>query len=77
MVRKLLIEVTIDWKDYDDVSDELIFGDVFEFLIMKDGVYMEIVASTKTKMICPHCGGDKPYPTAAMHCNRCAMTTEI
>lgn len=26
---------------------------------------------------CPCCGSDKTYKTEAIHCNRCAVTTEI
>lgn len=26
---------------------------------------------------CPCCGSDKTYKTDAIHCNRCAVTTEI
>jgi hypothetical protein len=27
--------------------------------------------------ICPCCGSNKTYKTDAIHCNRCAVTTEI
>lgn len=80
MIRKILIAVTIDWEDYDDVSDELIIEDAFESLILKDGVQIEIV-KTETKQAaippCPCCGSKKVYLTEAMHCTRCAVTTEI
>lgn len=29
------------------------------------------------QLICPCCGSDKTYKTDAIHCNRCAVTTEI
>ena len=28
-------------------------------------------------LVCPCCGSDKTYLTNAIHCNRCAVTTEI
>lgn len=80
MIRKILIAVTIDWEDYDDVSDELIIEDAFESLILKDGVQIEIV-KTETKQAaippCPYCGSNKTYLTEAIHCPMCATTTEI
>ena len=30
-----------------------------------------------TIMVCPCCGSDKVYLTEAIHCSRCAVTTEI
>jgi len=50
MKRRIIISVTIDWEDYDDVSDELILEDVFESLVLKDGVKIEqlkIIKETK------------------------------
>ena len=29
------------------------------------------------ELVCPCCGSDKTYLTDAIHCNRCATTTEI
>lgn len=29
------------------------------------------------QLICPCCGSDKTYKTDAIHCSRCAVTTEI
>jgi uncharacterized paraquat-inducible protein A len=28
-------------------------------------------------LVCPCCGSDKTYKTDAVHCSRCAVTTEI
>jgi hypothetical protein len=50
MKRRIIISVTVDWEDYDDVSDELILDDVFESLVLKDGVKIEqlkIIKETK------------------------------
>ena len=32
---------------------------------------------TEPVTICPCCGSDKTYKTNAVHCSRCAVTTEI
>lgn len=32
---------------------------------------------TEQPVICPCCGSNKTYKTNAVHCNRCAVTTEI
>jgi hypothetical protein len=50
MEREIILKVSIDWEDYDDVSDELILDDVFESLVLKDGVKIEqlkIIKETK------------------------------
>jgi hypothetical protein len=76
MEREIILKITVDWEDYDDVSDGLILEDVFESLVVKDGVKIEHLCSEGIP-ICPHCGSDKVYPTMAVHCNHCAMTSEI
>jgi hypothetical protein len=40
---------------------------------LKHGINLEKCATT----ICPCCGSNKTYKTDAIHCNRCAVTTEI
>ena len=35
------------------------------------------VSGRSEQLICPCCGSDKTYKTDAIHCNRCAVTTEI
>lgn len=35
------------------------------------------VVARSEQLICPCCGSDKTYKTDAIHCNRCAVTTEI
>lgn len=40
----------------------------------------EVVQNQVTQnkeLICPCCGSEKTYRTEAMHCKRCAVTTEI
>jgi hypothetical protein len=34
-------------------------------------------ASDQPSILCPCCGSDKTYRTEAIHCNRCASTSEI
>lgn len=35
------------------------------------------VARQSEQLLCPCCGSNKTYKTDAIHCNRCAVTTEI
>lgn len=35
------------------------------------------VVEQSEQLVCPCCGSDKTYKTYAVHCNRCAVTTEI
>lgn len=35
------------------------------------------VVEKSERLVCPCCGSDKTYKTEAIHCNRCAVTTEI
>ena len=35
------------------------------------------VVGQREQLVCPCCGSDKTYKTDAIHCNRCAVTTEI
>ena len=59
-----------------------------EWLVYNDYVYwleqrlvklltMPTVSQQSEQLICPCCGSDKTYKTDAIHCNRCAVTTEI
>lgn len=43
MKREILLKITIDWEDYDDVCDELVIEDLE--LKMKSGSYYEILES--------------------------------
>ena len=36
-----------------------------------------LVVGRSEQLVCPCCGSDKTYKTDAIHCNRCAVTTEI
>ena len=35
------------------------------------------VVGRSEQLFCPCCGSDRTYKTEAIHCNRCAVTTEI
>jgi hypothetical protein len=41
MKRELLVKITVEWEDYDDVCDELLLSDVLGE--MCEGVTYEIV----------------------------------
>lgn len=36
-----------------------------------------LVVGQSEQLVCPCCGSDKTYKTNAIHCSRCAVTTEI
>lgn len=40
-------------------------------------IHLGAVSGRSEQLICPCCGSDKTYKTDAIHCNRCAITTEI
>lgn len=40
-MRKIIIEVSIDWPDYDDVDDMLVIEDAIEAKV--DGVYWQVL----------------------------------
>lgn len=44
MKRKIIVELTFDWDDYEDVSDELMLEDA-GFEELKDGVSYRIIES--------------------------------
>lgn len=46
--RKLLIEVTVDWEDYEDVCDEILFDDVFRDFDT-DGVELKLIKEQDEK----------------------------
>lgn len=46
MKREILIKVTIDWDNYDDVCDELILEDSGIYDSLKDGVGIEIITQS-------------------------------
>lgn len=77
MAREILISVTVNWDDYDDVDTDLIMDDVFESLTLKDGVKIEIVGDSKDRTKCPICDSPKVYFTAAICCDHCAVTSNI
>ena len=43
MKRKIYLEVTIDWEDYEDICDELCIEDSGIFDSLKTGVFIEIM----------------------------------
>ena len=43
MKREITLKIIVDWKDYDDVSDELIIEDIFEDFRIKDGVEIKVI----------------------------------
>ncbi len=48
MIRKIYLEVVIDWEDYDDVCDELIIEDSGIYDALKEGVTIKLVENEKT-----------------------------
>lgn len=60
---------------------DLIFSDNIpayaDWLENKLALRQPPVSGRSEQFICPCCGSDKTYKTDAIHCNRCAVTTEI
>ena len=65
------IEVLKDYRKGDFVGDD-------DFCEAIDTVVKELEGRKLTDgCICPACSSDDIYFTSAIHCNHCAMTTEI
>jgi len=50
---------------------------LFKAEILVKNCSIPAVVGKREQLICPCCGSDKTYKTDAIHCNRCAVTTEI
>jgi hypothetical protein len=44
-MREIYLKLTVDWEDYEDIADEIVVEDAFEFYTPKDGTKLEIIRS--------------------------------
>jgi hypothetical protein len=47
MKRTIIVQVEIDWEDYDDVCDELMLEDSGIYDSLKDGVEIKLINPNK------------------------------
>lgn len=67
-MRKILIELQIDWEGYEDVSDELIIEDAIEARV--EGVGWTLLRQPLVSgEVCDNCGEGKPSI-----CSKCYET---
>lgn len=66
-------------QTYEEIND--MFNQLKEKLDIAESELKKLrvtdVSGQSEQLICPCCGSDKTYKTDAIHCNRCAVTTEI
>ncbi len=67
---KQAIGVLTDYRKGDFVGDD-------EFCEAIDKVVAELEKELPVGFRCPCCGSERIYPTLAVHCNTCAVTSEI
>ena len=78
-MNKKTIEEIAQWvidnryskSENDKVTDFEMYHTLIEAMSLND------TTKQTEPFICPCCGSDNTYKTEAMHCNRCAVTTEI
>lgn len=70
VIALLFAKGVLIWRDVMMKQNEVCFNDA-------DKLRSCAPASDQPPITCPCCGSDKTYRTEAIHCNRCAVTTEI
>jgi len=75
-MKSITVKITSKYDEY-DVADEVMLDDVIEGFKYVNDFDFELVAEEYNGMKCPVCGSNKTYETRAIHCNHCAVTTEI
>jgi hypothetical protein len=48
MKRELLVKITVNWDDYEDVTDELVLEDTGIYEIVKDNVFIELINTVES-----------------------------
>jgi len=77
--KEQIIKLLEKYGNETDLFKALIIKDEFSDLVddlVKLCAIPDVVGRSE-QLICPCCGSDKTYKTDAIHCNRCAVTTEI
>ena len=75
-MKSITVKITSKYDEY-DVADEVMLDDVIEGFKYVNDFDFELVEEEYNGMKCPVCGSNKTYETRAIHCNHCAVTTEI
>lgn len=55
----------------------LTISEMNEIVIQAQKLVDNLPSGQSEQFICPCCGSDKTYKTDAIHCKRCAVTTDI
>ena len=69
------LEHTIEY--FGGCVDEFQRGRKHQATLILEQLRQYNVSGGSEQLICPRCGSNNTYKTDAIHCNRCAVTTEI
>ena len=75
-MKSITVKITSKYREY-DVAHEVMLDDVIEGFKYVNDFDFELVEEEYNGIKCPVCGSEKTYQTQAIHCNHCAVTTEI
>ena len=76
-MKSITIKITARYEGWEDISDEIRFNDSVQSIAFRDDFEFELGEEEYNGMKCPVCWSNKTYETRAIHCNHCAVTTEI
>lgn len=66
------------WDFASDYWDDEELTSLHEVILETEAALRQpLVSGRSEQFICPCCGSNKTYKTDAIHCKRCAVTTEI
>ena len=80
ITKEKIIEILSNYSSYADSSLGNIIQEEKHDIIAEDimsKLRQPPVSGQSEQFICPCCGSNKTYKTDAIHCKRCAVTTEI
>lgn len=78
MENEILDLIDRCWKFDDDQTPMSSWHDKQDLLeAVRKALRTHAIAGQSEQLSCPCCGSDETYKTDAIHCNRCAVTTEI
>lgn len=76
-IQKLLIVQSVDEQPKMAINQMKILNILVDLRAEIEQLRIHDVSRRSEQLICPCCGSDKTYKTDAIHCNICAVTTEI
>lgn len=74
---KRILEEALNYKNCDGLIGENSRLEDAVLYAINQALRQPPVSGQSEQFICPCCGSDKTYKTDAIHCKRCAVTTEI